>query len=157
MRRRRASMTECTEEERWRAQIDANASLRDFNKFVVPDMRTRGEAFKRMAALEARKRGYQADKAAGFYVEPARRLNMRLTKGHGIIRVDWQNGTLYVEFGSSPKVYEYPDCPEVWCINLLKSPYPDHLWAGYKVKIDARAQKEAPPSQLALDGAGGST
>jgi hypothetical protein len=141
MRRRRASMTECTEEERWRAQIDECETLQDFNRYILPGMKTKGEIFKRMAALEAKKRGYQADKAAGCYVEPARRLNMRLTKGHGIIRVDWQDGTLYVEFGSSPKVYEYPECPEVWCINLLKSPYPDHLWTGYKAKLDAANKK----------------
>jgi phage terminase large subunit-like protein len=142
------------EEQRWKSMLAENDNLRDFNKFIVPAMKTHGEAFKLMAATEARNRGYKADRAAGVYVM-AQRLNLRLTKGRNIIRVDWQDGTLYVEFANSPKVYEYPDCPEVWCINLLKSPYPDHLWAGYKSKIDARAQKEAPPSQLALDGARG--
>lgn len=140
------SAAECTEEERWRTQINANSTLRDFNRYVVPDMRTRGEEFKRMAALEAKSRGYVADKSAGCYIDAPKRLNMRLTKGHGIIRVDWQEGTLFVEFGRSPKVYEYPDCPEVWCINLLKSIYPDHLWSRYKKKIDARIAEQAQKS-----------
>lgn len=131
-------MTECTEEERWQAQIEECDTLADFNKYIIPAMRSNGEAFKLMAAKEARKRGYRADRAAGVYLEPAMRLNMRLTKGRNIIRVDWQDGTLYVEFASSSKVYEYPNCPEVWCANLLSSVYPDHLWSGYKKKIDAR-------------------
>jgi len=134
------------EEQRWKPTIDECDSLADFNKYIVPAMKTRGDIFKHMAATEARRRGYKADKAAGVYVEGPKLLNLRLTKGRNIIRVDWHDGTLYVEFASSPKVYEYPDCPEVWCINLLKSPYPDHLWAGYKAKIDARIAEKAQPT-----------
>lgn len=141
-------MTECTDEERWAASIAECETLADFNKYIVPRMRSQGDAFKTMAATEARKRGYRPDKVAGVYIEPVQRRNMRFTKGHGIIRVDWQDGVLYVEFNSSPKVYEYPNCPEVWCVNLLKSPYPDHLWAGYKVKIDAlKAPTQSSPTR----------
>lgn len=134
-------MIECSDEERWRAAIDECDDIQSFNKYIIPAMRTRGDLFKTMAATEAKRRGYKPDKTAGVYLEPAMRLNMRLTKGRNIIRVDWQNGTLYVEFGSSPKVYEYPNCPEVWCDNLLKSPYPDNLWSGYKVKVDTAAKE----------------
>lgn len=140
------------EEHRWKSVIDENETLEDFNKYVLccilrpPSGKgwwcSRGEVFKRMAIEEARKRGYHAEDRDGrlYAVQGRLPLNLRLTKGRNIIRVDWQDGRLYCEFASG-KVYEYPHCPEVWCINLLKSPYPDSLWDGYKKKIEAHTQE----------------
>lgn len=126
----------------WKRQLEANETLEDFNRYVVPAMRG-SEEFKVMAAAEAKRRGYVAEKLAGVYVEP---VKMYLTKGRVIIKVGWVNGVLHVEYASSAKVYPYPNVPEAWFDNLRRSIYPDHLWTGYKKKLEAAEKAETQPT-----------
>jgi hypothetical protein len=137
------AMTDQEAFEVWRKMIRANETLADFNKYVVPAMKTHGDEFKLIAAAEAKRRGYVADKLAGVYVEP---VKMFLTKGRVIIKVGWVNGVLHVEYASGSKVYPYPNVPEAWFDNLRKVPYPDHLWAGYKKKLEAAEKAETQPT-----------
>ena len=60
-------MTGAEQIEVWRRSIAECATLRDFNKFIVPAMKTRGDTFKMMAATEAKRRGYAPNKEKGIY------------------------------------------------------------------------------------------
>lgn len=61
-----------TEEEKaWTKQFAANETIADFNKYVVPKMKTDGGRYKMAAAAEAKRRGWKADKATGAFVEAA--------------------------------------------------------------------------------------
>jgi hypothetical protein len=141
-----------TEEEQiavWRTAIDACDDLYSFNRYIARYMNSRGDTFLRMAIAEARKRNYAVEKIdgdkTGRYIQAPKPLNMQLTKGHGIIRVDWMDGTLYAQFSNSDRIYEFERVPEQWFQNILRSPYPDALFAGYKKRLEVReAQKETP-------------
>ena len=53
----------------WQRALDACSTLKDFNLYIVPPMRSRGDVFLKMAATEARRRRYKANKATGLYEE----------------------------------------------------------------------------------------
>jgi hypothetical protein len=118
-------MTECTDEERWAASIAECDTLADFNKYIVPRMRSQGDLFKTMAATEAKKRGYRADKIAGVYIDP---VKMVLTKGRNVIKVGWSNDTLYTEFADG-RTYSTLGVPKEEFYKLCRSPFPDKLYA----------------------------
>jgi len=117
-------MNEQEQIEVWQRQIAANVTLEDFNKFVVPAMRS-DETFKRMAAEEAKRRGYRADKTLGIYVEP---VKMVTTKGRNLLKVGWSKDILYAEF-SSGDTYSYLGVPQEEFFKLTRSPFPDKLFA----------------------------
>ena len=134
-----------TEEEQiavWQTAIDACDDLYSFNRYIARYMNSRGDTFLRMAIAEARKRNYAVEKIdgekTGRYIQAPKPLNLQLTKGHGIIRVDWMDGTLYAMYSNSQKVYEFPKVPEQWFHNLLRSDHPDATWAAYRKRLEAR-------------------
>lgn len=100
-------------------------TLADWNKYILPSMKTHGPVFLHMAATEARKRGYRADKIAGVYIEP---VQMVLTKGRNVIKVGWSNDTLYTEFADG-RTYSTLGVPKEEFFKLTRSPFPDKLYA----------------------------
>lgn len=51
----------------WRAMMTECASLASFNRFIVPLMKAESLQLRNMAAEEARRRGYKANKEKGVY------------------------------------------------------------------------------------------
>jgi hypothetical protein len=51
----------------WRQLLVECCSLQTFNRFIVPLMRVETLEFKRIAAEEAKRRGYSANKEKGIY------------------------------------------------------------------------------------------
>jgi hypothetical protein len=51
----------------WRQLIVECCSLESFNRFIVPLMRVETPEFKRIAAEEAKRRSYTANKEKGLY------------------------------------------------------------------------------------------
>lgn len=54
-------------EQVWRTLITECGRLESFNRFIVPLMRVETPEFKRIAAEEAKRRGYTANKEKGVY------------------------------------------------------------------------------------------
>jgi len=125
----------------WQRQLEANNTLYEWNRFVLPLMRSEPE-FKMMAIVVAKARGWKYDPTTGAYIEAPVLPQMHLTKGRNIIRVGWQDGTLYVEFSSGAKAYTYPDVPEVDFVHLKQAMYPDKLWAAYRKRYEAQAAEK---------------
>jgi hypothetical protein len=140
---------ECTEEERWRAQIDECESIHDFNKFVLSCIErpisgnngwlcSSGDLYYRMACAEAKKRHYHGIEREGklFAVE------MKPAKGDGMW-FGYSEGVLYVDYGGGKrKVYDFPNFDQDNYFKLLRGAFPRHLFNGYKKKWE-EAQKEA--------------
>ena len=52
----------------WHRQLEANDTLYDWNKYVLPKMRSEPE-FKMMAIVVAKARGWKYDSGVGAYVK----------------------------------------------------------------------------------------
>ena len=135
-------MTEDPQEAVWAASLAECDTLEDFNKYIVPHMRTRGDVFLKMAATEAKKRGYRADKQLGIYAAP---VEMKLTKGRVVIKVGWDAGVLYAEYQNG-KTYSFPGWDEAEVQKIVANPYPDALFMKLKAKYEkiaaAKQEKE---------------
>lgn len=116
----------------WQKLFSERITIDAWNADILPLMRTEGEEFKQAAASEAKRRHYHACKDQQCYVE------MKITKGHGIIRVGWSRGVLFAQF-SAPKVYGFKNAPQEDAFKLQRSIYPDRLFQQLKAKW----QKEA--------------
>lgn len=138
-------MNECTEEERWRAQIDECESIQDFNKFILScivkvggkwSTSTRGDVFFRMAIEEARKRHYHGTERDGKLYA----VQMKAANGDGMW-FGYSEGVIYVDYGGEKrKVYDFPNFDQESYFKLLRGAFPRHLFNGYKKKWE-QAQK----------------
>jgi hypothetical protein len=68
---RKAELEE-VENRAWAKRFDACETVDDFNKYIVPSMKTDGSRFKMAAAKVAKDRGWRADKATETFVEVAK-------------------------------------------------------------------------------------
>ena len=116
----------------WDAEFAAIGTVEQWNVNVIPWMKDRGDEYKRHAHAEAKRRGYQFDRDKMEYVHP---WDMSAAKGVNLIACGWRDGVLRCIFATKNgnSVYMFGDAanpvPKETSEKLLKSPYPDKLFA----------------------------